>query len=152
MTKKIAVVLCVIVFSVFSAACRGGLSSAVKKGELASEFEDTKLDKEYLWVRGIAASNPEHTTTTQRRAMSREAAIANAYQRAVEFIKGSGVTANVRVIDAISSDSTIETKVEGLVRGGEIYSSEYLKDDGCVVVMRILRSSLNSINIELPEA
>ncbi|MFH1619415.1 MAG: hypothetical protein ABIG11_05870 [bacterium] len=131
--------------------CRGGLGSAVEKGELAPKFEDTKVDKKYLWVRGLAASNPEHTTKMQKRAMSREAAIANAYQRSVEYVKGAGVIANVRVQDAISRDSTIETRVNGLVRGGEIFSSEYTNDDGCTVILRIPRESFKTMNIEFPE-
>lgn len=131
--------------------CRGGLTTAVEKGELAPKFEDTKVDKKYLWVRGLAASNPEHTSKMQKRAMSREAAIANAYQRAVEYVKGAGVIANVRVQDAISKDSTIETRINGLVRGGEIFESEYTNDDGCSVVMRVPRDKFQSMNIELAE-
>ncbi|MFA5161315.1 MAG: hypothetical protein WC421_03630 [Elusimicrobiales bacterium] len=131
------------------AGCSGGLKSAVVKGELAPAFADTKVDKNYLWVRGIAAANPEHTSKTQRMAMSREAAIANGYQRAVEYIKGAGVIAQARVIDAVSRDSTLETRVNGAVRGAEVFSSEYMSDDGCTVIIRLPRSALSGLGITL---
>jgi len=128
--------------------CGGGLPGAVEKGALAPKFEDTKLDGDYLWVRGIAAANQLHASLTQRRAMSREAAIANAYQRAAEYIIGGGVIANVKVKDALAQDSTLETKVQGVVRGAEIHSSEYTADDGCTVIVRIPRAKLKAANIE----
>ena len=128
-----------------------GLKTAVDKGELAPKFEDTKLDKKFLWVRGLAAANPEHTSRMQKRAMSREAAIANSYQRAVEYVKGSCLIANVRVRDAISQDSTIETSVTGVVRGGEIVTSEYTNDDGCTVILRLPRDKFKAMNIEFAE-
>lgn len=138
---------CLVVMS----GCRSGLKTAVEKGELAPKFEDTKLDKKFLWVRGLAAANPEHTSKMQKRAMSREAAIANAYQRAAEYVKGSALIANVRVQDAISRDSTIETSVNGIVRGGEIVSSEYTNDDGCTVILRLPRDKFKAMNIEFAE-
>ena len=131
--------------------CSTGLKSAVVNGQLAPKFEDTRLEKDYLWVRGLAAANPAHTSQMQRRAMSREAAIANAYQRAVEYISGGGVAANVRVKDAIAQDSTLETRVNGVVRGGEIFSSEYTNDDGCTIILRIPREKLRALGITLED-
>lgn len=129
----------------------GGLNSAVTStGELAPKFTDTKLDKNSLWVRGIAAANTDFKTQTQRRAMSREGAIANAYQRAVEYVKGAGVVANVRIVDAIAKDSSLQTRVDGAVRGGEVSSTEYLTDDGCTVILRVPRENFKLINVDLP--
>jgi hypothetical protein len=147
MTKIAAALLCAVALC----GCTGGLKSVVVNGQLAPKFEDTKIDGDYLWVRGLAAANPAHTSQMQRRAMSREAAIANAYQRSVEYISGAGVMANVRVKDAISQDSTLETKVNGLVRGAEIFSSEYTNDDGCTVIIRIERSKLRAMGITLDD-
>lgn len=130
--------------------CGGGMKSALDKGELAPKFEDTKVDGKYLWVRGFGAANPAHPTKTQRRIMSREAAIAMGQQRAVEYIKGSGVIANVKVQDAISKDSTIETMVDGVVKGAEIVTSEFTDDDGCTVVLRIDKEQFKNMNLDLP--
>ncbi|MDD2774028.1 MAG: hypothetical protein PHP45_10085 [Elusimicrobiales bacterium] len=145
--KLSAALLC----ALFVYGCSGGLKTAVVKGGLAPRFEDTRLEKDYLWVRGIAAANPLHTSKTQRMAMSREAAIANAYQRAAEYVAGLGVMASVRVKDAVSQDSTLETKVNAAVRGAEIFSSEYTGDDGCTVIVRIPRARLRELGIEFPE-
>jgi len=132
--------------------CSSGLKSAIVSGELAPAFTDTKVDGKYLWVRGIGAANPVFTTKTQRMAMSREAAIANGYQRAVEYIKGAGVIAQVSVKDAISKDSSLESRVDGLVRGAEVFSSEYTTDDGCTVILRLPRKDMSAIGVNIPAA
>ncbi|NLO92090.1 MAG: hypothetical protein GX410_08910 [Elusimicrobia bacterium] len=137
--------------ALFVGGCAHGLSSGVQAGALAPKFEDTKLDSKYLWVRGIGASNPAHTSVTQRRAMSREAAIANAYQRATEYVKGSGIYGGVSVRDAIASNSELQTRVGGVVSRGEVFSSEYLADDGCMVIMRIPRQAMKDIDVDLQE-
>ena len=133
-----------------AAGCGHGLSSGVQNGALAPKFEDTKLEAKFLWVRGIGAANPAHESKTQRRAMSREAAIANAYQRAAEYVKGSGIYGGVKVRDAVSMNSELQTKVGGVVSRGEVFSSEYLDDDGCMVILRIPRDELTKINVEFP--
>jgi len=131
------------------AACSSGLNSAVKKGDIAPTFTDTKVDSTYLWVRGFGAANPNNTTEAQKKIMSREAAIAMGYQRAVEYIDGSGVTADVKVKDAIAQDSTIESKVQGLVKGMEVYDTQYMSDDGCTVIMRLELKKLKDQGITL---
>ncbi len=136
---------------ILAVGCKTGLDTAVNKGELIPKFEDTQLDNKFLWVRGLAAANPEHTTKMQKRAMSREAAIANAYQRAIEYVKGAGIIANVRVKDAIANDSMIETKVNGIIRGGEIAATEYTNDDGCSVVLRLPKDKFQAMNVEFSE-
>jgi len=131
------------------AACSGGLNSAVKKGEIAPTFTDTKVDNNYLWVRGFGAANPQNTTESQKKIMSREAAIAHGYQRAAEYIYGAGLTADVRVKDAVAQDSTIESKVQGLVKGMEVYDTQYMSDDGCTVIMRLELKKLKDQGITL---
>lgn len=133
---------------VLLAAC-SGMSSAVKKGDIAPNFNDTKVDSKYLWVRGFGAVNPQHSTTSQKRIMSREAAIAHGYQRAAEYIYGAGVTSDVKVKDAVAQDSTINSKVTGLVKGMEVYETEYLADDGAAVTMRLSLKKLKDAGITL---
>ena len=130
------------------AAC-GGMGSAVKKGEIALSFSDTKVDGKYLWVRGFGAANPQHTSSAQKRIMSREAAVAQGYQRAAEYIYGTGVTAEMRVKDAVAQDSTIENTIKGLVAGMEIYSTEYMNEDACAVIMRLPLAKLKAAGIEV---
>lgn len=129
-------------------ACAGGLKTAVKDGAIAPSFNDTLLTGDYLWVRGFGAANPAHTSDSQRRIMSREAAIAHAYQRATEVLYGTNLEAHIQVVDAISTGSTLESSSEGLVKQMELISTEYLEDGGCAVVMRLSRERLKAAGID----
>jgi len=129
-------------------ACSHSLKSAVKEGALAPAFNDTLLTGDYLWVRGFGAANPNHTSDSQRRIMSREAAIAHAYQRASEVLHGAQVEANVQVVDAVSYDSSIDSSTQGTIQNMELVSTEYLEDGGCSVIMRLNRSYLKKAGID----
>lgn len=124
-------------------ACTGSLKSAVKNGVITPSFNDTLLTDDYLWVRGFGAANPQHPTQTQRKILSREAAIANAYQRLSEILYGTNLESNVEIVDAVSSNSTINATSAGLIQQMELVSTEYLNDDGCTVIMRIHRKYID---------
>lgn len=132
-------------------ACSHSLKSAVKNGSLAPAFNDTLLTGDYLWVRGLGAANPSHTTDSQRRIMSREAAIAHAYQRATEVLYGTDLESHVQVVDALSVGSTIDSSASGVISQMELVSTEYLEDGGCTVVMRLARERLKKAGLD-PEA
>lgn len=144
--KKILVLLAaVLVFS----ACASQMKSAVKEGAIAPQFNDTLVDNNYLWVRGFGAANPAHKTDSQRRIMSREAAIAHSYQRAIEVLYGTNLQSNVQVVDAVSEGSTISSDANGIINGMELISTEYLEDGGCTVIMRLSREKLKAAGIDL---
>ncbi len=123
-------------------ACTPALQSAVKDGAIAPSFNDTLLTDDYLWVRGFGAANPAHTSDSQRRILSREAAIAHAYQRASEVIYGANLQAHVQLVDAISTGSTIDSSTQGVLSRMELVKTEYLDDGGCAVIMRLPRQVL----------
>ncbi len=125
-------------------ACSAHMKSAVKNGTIAPQFADTLTDDEYLWVRGFGAANPAHQSDSQRRILSREAAIAHAYQRATEVIYGANLESNVQIVDAVSEGSTIHTSASGVLNDMELVSTEYLDDGGCTVIMRISREKLQA--------
>ena len=129
-------------------ACAGNMKSAVKDGAIAPSFNDTLLDSNYLWVRGFGAANPNHTSDSQRRIMSREAAIAHAYQRTTEVLYGANLEANVQVVDAVSTGSTIDTSANGVISQMELISTEYMDDGGCAVIMRLDRNRLKAAGID----
>lgn len=129
-------------------ACSSTMKSAVKNGVIAPSFNDTLLDSNYLWIRGFGAANPAHQSDSQRRIMSREAAIAHAYQRATEVLYGANLEANVEVVDAISSGSTIHSTATGLIQQMELVSTEYLDDGGCAVIMRLDRTRLKAAGLD----
>lgn len=132
-------------------ACSGHMKSAVKDGAVAPSFNDTLVDDDYLWVRGFGAANPKHQTDSQRRILSREAAIAHAYQRATEVIYGANLESNVQIVDAVSEGSSIHTSASGILNDMELVSTEYLDDGGCTVIMRISREKLGPAAANLQE-
>ena len=140
--------LIILLVSVFAlGACAPTLKTAVKDGKIAPAFNDTLLDKDYLWVRGFGAANENHKTDSQRRIMSREAAIAHAYQRATEYLYGSNLDAHMEIIDAVSVGSTVDTSAQGVVSQMELVSTEYLDDGGCAVIMRLPRAHLQAAGL-----
>lgn len=143
--KKITLLL---VGLVCLCACTHTLKSAVKNGALAPAFNDTLLTDDYLWVRGMGAANPAHTTDSQRRIMSREAAIAHAYQRATEVLYGAQLESHVQVVDALSVGSRIDSSANGVISQMELVSTEYLEDGGCTVIMRLARKQLKQAGLD----
>ena len=146
--RKIVLLLMMLVCA---AACSGHLKSAVKNSAIAPKFNDTLTDGEYLWVRGFGAVNPNHQSDSQRRILSREAAIAHAYQRATEVLYGANLESNVQIVDAVSQGSTIHPSASGVLNHMELVSTEYLDDGGCSVIMRISRDRLKAAGIDLKE-
>ena len=129
-------------------ACTSSLKTAVKQGAIAPSFNDTLLTSDYLWVRGFGAPNPAHSTDSQRRIMSREAAIAHAYQRATEVLYGANLESHVQVIDAVSTGSSVDTCAQGIIQHMELVSTEYMNDGGCAVIMRLSREQLKKAGLE----
>ena len=128
-------------------ACGPSLKTAVKDGKIAPSFNDTLLDDNYLWVRGFGAANPAHQTDSQRRILSREAAIAHAYQRATEVLYGTQLESHVQIVDAVSVGSTIDSSANGILRRIELVNTEYMDDGGCSVIMRISRQYLQEAGL-----
>ena len=147
MKKNLLFVLC----AVCLCACGPTMKSAVKEGKIAPSFNDTLVDDNYLWVRGFGAANPTHSSDSQRRILSREAAIAHAYQRATEVIYGTNLESHVQVVDAVSTGSTIDSSAQGLLRRMELINTEYLDDGGCAVIMRLDRSYLQQAGLDPQE-
>lgn len=143
--KKLVILLAV---ALCLTACASSLKTAVKNGAIAPAFNDTLLSSDYLWVRGFGAPNPAHTTDSQRRIMSREAAIAHAYQRANEVLYGANLEANVQIVDAMSVGSSIDTSSQGILQHMELVSTEYMDDGGCSVILRLSREQLKKAGLD----
>lgn len=146
--KKLGLLL---VCSIFFIACGKTMKSAVKEGKIAPSFNDTLLDSDYLWVRGFGAANPNHQSDSQRRILSREAAIAHAYQRATEVLYGANLESHVQIVDAVSVGSTVDTSANGVLKRMELVKTEYLEDSGCAVIMRINRKYLQEAGLDPKE-
>ena len=146
--KKLLVLFACCILTVASGKT---MKSAVKEGKIAPTFNDTLLDSDYLWIRGFGAANPNHQTDSQRRILSREAAIAHAYQRATEVLYGANLESHVQIVDAVSAGSTIDTSASGILKRMELVETEYLDDGGCAVIMRISRDYLQQAGLDPKE-
>ena len=143
--KKLAALL---LSSLLAVACGHTLKSAVQAGKIAPAFTDTLWDDDYLWIRGFGAANPQHTSDSQRRILSREAAIAHAYQRATEVVYGAHLEGHVQVVDAMSVGSTLDSSTQGMLQRMELVETEYLEDGGCAVILRLPRTYLQQAGLD----
>ncbi len=126
------------------AAC-SGVNSRVKNGEVESVINQKPDHGGYFEAIGIGASDPSLPTQTQRMALARDAAIVKAQYELLSMIKGVELEGGVTVKQAMESDSTLQAKLDEVIRGAEIVKSEFTSDNGCVVTMRLPKSSLKKI-------
>lgn len=94
---------------------------------------------------GIGAADSALTNVTQRRALSRDAAIVKAQYEMLSMIKGLQLTGGITVDRAIETDSTLQTKIDAEIKAAEIIKSEWTNDDGCVVTLRLNKKRLNEM-------
>lgn len=127
------------VIGLFLAGCGGGSKSYVKKGEIGQTLDQEAMSKKYFESIGIGAADPAIENTSQRRAMSRNAAIVAAQYEMLSMIKGVELEGGIRVEKAIETDSQLETRIKEVSRGAQIVKSEWTNDDGCLVTIRLDR-------------
>lgn len=134
--KKIVGLLMVFAVAVLLAGCTT-ITPHTKGGQLKDVLEGEKIDKRYIEAIGIGAADPNLESQTQRRATSREAAIVAAQYQLTTMIKGVHLEGGITIEKAMQTDSVIAATVDAEIKGAEIIKTEWLKDDGCVVTMRI---------------
>jgi hypothetical protein len=126
------------------AAC-SGVQSRVKGGQVESVIDQKPVGSGALEAIGIGAADPTLATDTQRKALSRDAAIVKAQYELLSMVKGVTLSGGITVVQAIEKDSTLETRVRDAVRGAEIVKSEFTADNGCVVTLRLPKSRLEKL-------
>lgn len=124
-------------------ACSG--RSYVKKGEVIKTIEQEADKGRYIESIGIGAADPNLPTVTQKRALSRDAAIVKAQYEMLSMVKGVEIEGGVTVSRAIEQDSSLEARLKDSIRGAEIVKTEYTNDDGAVVTMRLPKKRLESM-------
>jgi len=122
-----------------------GKESYVKKGEVVQSMDQQMDRSKYFEAIGIGAADSTLTNTTQRKATSRDAAIVQAQYEMLSYIKGVQLEGGHTVERAIETDSKIETYLKEMIRGAEVVKSEWTKDDGCVVTLRLDKKKLESV-------
>ena len=118
-------------------------------GEIEKEWVEEGITKNYIFARGIGAADQNLENKTQRMATSRNAAIVNAQYNMLSFIKGVQLEGGIMVEKAIETDSALATTINASVKMAQVVRSEWTNDDGCIVVLRLPKSALKRMGINI---
>jgi hypothetical protein len=142
--RRLVTGLCALGLTLSWTAC-GGPQSRVTKGVVNQTLDQSPDKGSFLEAIGIGASDPTLTTDTQRKALSRDAAIVKAQYEMLSMVKGVQLQGGISVQQAIENDSTLQTKINELIKGAEIVKTEYTADNGCVVTLRLPKKRLSDM-------
>ena len=123
----------------------GGPQSRVKKGQVSQVLDQDPAKSGYLESIGIGASDPNLPSDTQRKSLSRDAAIVKAQYEMLSMVKGVQLQGGITVQRAMETDSNLEAKIKETIRGAEILKSEFTADNGCVVTIRLPKKRLEQM-------
>ena len=130
----------------FAAAVGCGKNTYVKGGGVQDVLEQDSVQRKYIEAIGIgAAPSDVEGGQTQKRALSRDAAIVKAQFEMLSMVKGVTIEGGITVSRAIEQDSTLEAKLKEVIRGAEIIKTEYTKDEGAVVTLRLPKKRLEKM-------
>jgi hypothetical protein len=102
-------------------------------------------DKDFIRVRGIGVAPDKATGDTKRKGLARNAALVSARYELLEIIKGIKVTGGLTIGQLAQTDGVIKETADRIMAGAEEESTEFTTDGGCVVLMRLERSKVESI-------
>ncbi|HYA14605.1 MAG TPA: hypothetical protein VEF33_09735 [Syntrophales bacterium] len=91
----------------------------------------------YVEAKGIGAPPERYIGKPPARPMALRAARVDAYRNLLETTKGVRVDSSTLVKDYTVESDTINTQVEGLVKGAKVVNQEYLSDGTVEVTMRM---------------
>ncbi len=135
------VMMVVLTLAVVGLSGCGGVNRSLSKGEIKDVWEKVS-DKETIRVRGIGVAPTGIASQTQRRGLSRNAALVNARYEALALLRGIKVTGGLSVGSLIEKDSHIKEVANQVIAGMEEVQVEFSKDDGAVVLLELDRSKL----------
>jgi hypothetical protein len=127
------------------AGCGGGKKSYVKKGEIQQTLDQESIQKNFIEAIGIGAADASLTNKTQRKATSRNAAIAAAQYEMLSMVSGVNLEGGITVSKAVETDSQLKTKIDAAIKGAEIVKTEWTGDDGCVITLRLDKKRLQEM-------
>ena len=122
--------------------CSAAPKARVKEGQMERSMEQQAIGKKFIEAIGIGAADASMTNQTQRMATSRNAAIVGAQHELLSMIKGTRLQGGITVEKAVETDSKLQTTIDETIKGAEILKTEWTKDDGCVVTVRIDKERL----------
>lgn len=127
----------------FTAACGG--KNYVKGGKVQDTINQDPDKGKFIEAIGIGAADPALPSETQRRALSRDAAIVKSQYEMLSMVKGVEIEGGITVSRAMEKDSTMEARLKESIRGAEIVKTEFTKDDGAVVTLRVPKARLEKM-------
>jgi hypothetical protein len=122
-----------------------GVDSRVKDGRVVDSMDQSPDGSDFVEAIGIGAADPTVKTDTQRRALSRDAAIVKAQYELLSMIKGVTLEGGVTVQQAMEKDSELAARLSHTIRGAEVVKSEFTTDAGCVVTLRLPKDRLEEL-------
>ncbi|TBR22148.1 hypothetical protein EPO15_08660 [bacterium] len=143
MTNKMLGLAGAVLALAFTAAC--GNKGFVKGGKVQDTLNQEADKGKFIEAIGIGAADPTLPTETQRRALSRDAGIVKAQYEMLSMVKGVEIEGGITVSRAMEKDSTLEARLKETIRGAEIVKTEFTKDDGAVVTLRLLKKRLEQM-------
>lgn len=117
----------------------------VKGGKVQDVLEQEADQGRVIESIGIGAAPADATSDTQKRALSRDAAIVKAQFEMLSMVKGVNIEGGITVSRAIEQDSTLEAKLKEVIKGAEIVKTEYTKDEGAVVTLRLPKKRMEKM-------
>lgn len=130
------------VLAAISMAGCSGVVSRVHQGRVGDVINQKPDRGGFIEAIGIGASEPSIPTETQRKALSRDAAIVKAQYELLSMLKGVELEGGITVSQAMEKDSRLEARVKDVLRGAEVLKSEFTADGGCVATLRLAKSRL----------
>ena len=122
-----------------------GSNIFVKKGKVKDVIDQDAVHRKYVESIGIGAADQSLPSQTQKRALSRDAAIVKAQYEMLSMVMGVEIEGGITVSRAIEQDSTLEARLKHVIKGAEIVKTEYTNDDGAVVTLRLPKKRLSKM-------
>jgi len=141
----------VVMLSLYACASKTDKSLVSKSGDIEREWVEEGVTKNYIFARGIGAADQTLENKTQKMATSRDAAVVNAQYNLLSLIKGVQLEGGITVQKAMEKDSNLTTKINAVIKGAQIIRTEWTSDDGCVVNLRLSKSALKEMGLQIKE-
>ncbi len=141
MNKRFLPVLAALAAAILASAC-SGVRPRLSDGRVPDVINENPDHRGYFEAIGIGAADPALPTETQRRSLARDAAIVKAQYELLSLVKGVELDGGYKVSRAIAVDSSLESRVKASISGAEVLKSEFTKDGGCVVTLRLPKDRL----------
>jgi len=110
------------------------LTQAVGNGEI-------DWSEQVIRATGSGAPNPDAPNVAAARLGAERAAKADALRNILETIKGVRIDSETLVVNAMTQNDVIRTRVQGIVRGARTVNTRYLSDGAVEVTVEIRMAS-----------